>query len=195
MTSNAIENTKVLRFSRHNNTDWTCCVCTDQQQHTRPFLTRENDLVCAGCISSLFKKAVKDDADYPARWGSEELNPHDFPSILSQFFTFLYCWMGEDLAALRAAQPPEPLEGQVLGVDYQLCPVCTTAISLTEGCNHMICRCGTSFCFICGLEAGHYERGHWTRKNGCPRYNSVGSGQERWDHDSDDMDISDGPDP
>jgi hypothetical protein len=197
MASNTIENTKVLRLSPTRNADWTCSVCTDRQQHKKPFLTRENDPVYGICIFTIFETALLNDAAYPARWGSEELDPHDFVSVLSQDFAFLYNSMGEAHARERAAataRPSEPLEGQVPGRDYQLCPVCTTAISLTEGCNHMICHCGTSFCFICGLEARD-GRGHWTREMGCPRWNAVGSGQERWDRDSDDMDISEGESP
>jgi hypothetical protein len=160
MATNTIENTKALCLSRHSNADWTCCVCTDRWQHKKPFLTRENNLVCGVCIFTIFETALLNDASYPARWGSEELDPHDFASVLSQDFAFLYHAMGEAHARERAAaatRPSEPLEGQVPGRDYQLCPVCTTAISLQEGCNHMICVCGTSFCFICGLEArdGH----------------------------------------
>jgi len=196
MASNTIENTKVLRLSPHNNADWICCVCTDRQQHTRPFLTRENDLVCSRCIFKLFEGALLNDADYPARWASEELNPHDFASVLSQDFTFLYHFMGQAHATERAAaaaREPEPLEGQVPGRDYQTCPTCTTAIALEEGCNHMVCQCGTNFCFVCGEEAREGS-GHWNSGR-CPRYNAVGSGMERWDHSSDAMSISDGPDP
>lgn len=120
MATNTIENTKVLRLSPHRNADWTCCVCTDKQQHEKPFLTRENEPVCGICIFTIFETALLNDASYPARWNSEALDPHDFASVLSQDFAFLYHAMGEAHARERAAagaRPSEPLEGQVPGRD------------------------------------------------------------------------------
>ncbi|KAL1746746.1 hypothetical protein HDZ31DRAFT_33531 [Schizophyllum fasciatum] len=33
---------------------------------------------------------------------------------------------------------------------WRRCPECMVIVELTVGCNHMICRCGTHFCFRCG---------------------------------------------
>ncbi|KAK6052381.1 hypothetical protein COOONC_10114, partial [Cooperia oncophora] len=30
------------------------------------------------------------------------------------------------------------------------CPACGIAIIVEEGCNHVYCSCGTSFCYGCG---------------------------------------------
>ena len=30
------------------------------------------------------------------------------------------------------------------------CPTCEAAVIKSHGCNHMTCRCGTHFCFLCG---------------------------------------------
>lgn len=38
----------------------------------------------------------------------------------------------------------------------QRCPGCGTDIERTSGCNHMTCRCGTHFCYVCGQRA--YQR-------------------------------------
>lgn len=73
----------------------------------------------------------------------------------------------------EAAKDREAFTGQVRGKDYQLCPGagCGIKVSLTDGCNHMICkRCLTSFCYICGVEASGGGN-HWRRQEGgCPRY-------------------------
>ncbi|EME49982.1 hypothetical protein DOTSEDRAFT_119211 [Dothistroma septosporum NZE10] len=36
------------------------------------------------------------------------------------------------------------------GKDWQKCPNCKRNIELEDGCNHVVCRCGTSLCFVCG---------------------------------------------
>lgn len=52
---------------------------------------------------------------------------------------------------------------QLLGVDAKLhllaknnrwkrCTKCKHMIELAEGCNHMTCRCGFEFCYVCGAE-------------------------------------------
>ncbi|KAH8810776.1 hypothetical protein F5884DRAFT_259961 [Xylogone sp. PMI_703] len=35
---------------------------------------------------------------------------------------------------------------------WQRCYSCKRVIELEHGCNHMTCRCGAQFCYICGLE-------------------------------------------
>jgi hypothetical protein len=190
MDPSTIEEARPLRRTSHNHAEWDCCICINRQHHTRPFLTREDDLVCSHCISAVFERALQHDSDWPARWGSEELDLHHFPSVLSQGFTFQYHRKGQALTAERAAAEPEPLQGQMIGRDYQICPTCKWAVCLEDGCNHVVCRCGAKFCFVCGVLALDNGSGHWS-VGGCPRYNAVGSGQEQYD-DSDAMDISDG---
>ncbi|KAK4210438.1 hypothetical protein QBC37DRAFT_442729 [Rhypophila decipiens] len=38
--------------------------------------------------------------------------------------------------------------GRVQG--WQRCYKCRELVELTQGCNHMICRCGAQFCYVCG---------------------------------------------
>lgn len=74
------------------------------------------------------------------------------------------------------APVPDAFDGQVLGVDYQICPeeTCQTKVHLWAACNHMTCAlCQTSFCYCCGVEAAKYSD-HWTQPNPCPRYGKVG---------------------
>ena len=92
---------------------------------------------------------------------------------------------GLELVAERAAAEAEPLEGLVLGRDYQICPTCKRAVCLEDGCNHVVCRCGANFCFVCGVVAMNDGSGHWNR-GGCSRYDALGSGLEDYDRaDSD----------
>jgi hypothetical protein len=81
------------------------------------------------------------------------------------------------------------------GKDWQQCPNrdCQRRIELSEACNHMSCPCGTGFCFICGKEANG-EDDHWTRRNGCPRYNQPDDDPEYddgsdYDEDEDDLNL------
>lgn len=49
----------------------------------------------------------------------------------------------------------QAFEEFVRGSKYKQCPKCTMWVEKTTGCNHMKCRCGTEFCYICG---GFYKR-------------------------------------
>ncbi|KAK1992789.1 IBR finger domain-containing protein [Colletotrichum falcatum] len=35
---------------------------------------------------------------------------------------------------------------------WQRCFSCRTIVELDHGCNHMTCRCGAQFCYVCGLQ-------------------------------------------
>ena len=59
---------------------------------------------------------------------------------------------------------------KVVGVDTpstRACPKCGALITHTQACKHMICLCGTNFCFIC-LKQRDGPNGSWT----CGSYNS-----------------------
>ena len=34
--------------------------------------------------------------------------------------------------------------------DWVRCPKCQHVLERTQGCDHMTCRCGAQFCFVCG---------------------------------------------
>ena len=66
---------------------WSCGIC-DEQLHNnlsisggeqRPWRSPEGSLVCGEyCLKSLFEKALQYDIEYPAKWGSIELNIDEF---------------------------------------------------------------------------------------------------------------------
>ena len=35
---------------------------------------------------------------------------------------------------------------------WKKCPACHNVVERSEGCNHIRCRCGTGFCYLCGLK-------------------------------------------
>ncbi|GMT31612.1 hypothetical protein PFISCL1PPCAC_22909, partial [Pristionchus fissidentatus] len=44
--------------------------------------------------------------------------------------------------------------------DLVRCPVCTSLMQKSEGCNHLVCHCGAEFCFACGRKwttSVHYD--------------------------------------
>lgn len=71
---------------------------------------------------------------------------------------------------LHVLEREQAFAGLICGKDYQDCPNprCRLRAELTEACNHMICLCGTHYCFRCGR--GTLKRsGHWNL-GGCPLY-------------------------
>ncbi|KAH8681344.1 hypothetical protein BX600DRAFT_376022 [Xylariales sp. PMI_506] len=56
---------------------------------------------------------------------------------------------------------------------WQRCYSCKTMVELKEGCNHMICRCGSEFCMICGAKWKSCE---------CPWFNYDQLDEDRLDH-------------
>jgi hypothetical protein len=125
---------------------------------------------------------VQYDAYYPARWGGEELHVADFDDFLPPEIVGLYKKKRNEIIARREKVLLESLEGLVRGVDYQICPRCKSCVGLEDGCNHMSCLCGGSFCFLCGEVAFDNGSWHWN-EGGCPRYNAKGSGREQYDNE------------
>ncbi|KXT03548.1 hypothetical protein AC578_1537 [Pseudocercospora eumusae] len=61
------------------------------------------------------------------------------------------------------------------GRHFQDCPRCRRRTELMDGCNHITCPCGESYCYICG-KAVTENSDHWDRRRrGCPRYGQLGS--------------------
>ena len=66
-----------------------------------------------------------------------------------------------------SAEDIEAFKDLERGKHWQLCPArdCGYRIELTEACNHIVCPCGTGFCFLCDKECEEYGN-HWMR-GGC----------------------------
>lgn len=175
--------------------DWSWATCCEPYKAAKywPWRSPDAALVCEHCIKQQFEQALACDLHWPARWGPHVLDVHDFEQVLHPVLIPRYLRRGEELARHRATAAADRagIEGLVLGRDYQFCPTCKNAVGLEDGCNRVVCKCGASFCFVCGLVAFDDGGGHW-REGGCPRYNAVGSGEEEYHRDSDAMDISSG---
>lgn len=69
----------------------------------------------------------------------------------------------------------EAFKGLRRGRHYQDCPLCRRRVELRDGCNHITCPCGESYCYICGRSVTEISN-HWDRSRGrCPRYGQPGS--------------------
>ncbi|KAK8051665.1 ibr finger domain protein [Apiospora rasikravindrae] len=47
---------------------------------------------------------------------------------------------------------------------WQRCPKCRTMVELDVGCNHMTCRCGAQFCYVCGATWKQCDCERWDER-------------------------------
>jgi ariadne-1 len=52
----------------------------------------------------------------------------------------------------------------VKGAKFKMCPRCKYWVEKNQGCNHMKCRCGADFCYLCG-QFMDMSRRHICKKN------------------------------
>ncbi|WJX31351.1 hypothetical protein P8452_19787 [Trifolium repens] len=45
---------------------------------------------------------------------------------------------------------------------WQKCPICSIYVERHSGCEHIQCRCGCNFCYMCGK---FWEHGHLCNKS------------------------------
>ena len=69
-------------------------------------------------------------------------------------------------------------ENKVLAVDdkvtcQQRCPKCTHGVEKRDGCNHIRCRCGTNFCYLCNVI---FDTGKW-EEHACDQFGHQTSNQ------------------
>lgn len=60
----------------------------------------------------------------------------------------------------------------VKGAMYKQCPFCKMWVEKTVGCNHMRCRCGKDFCYLCGKPMD-MNKGHSCKKRPLPRVRPI----------------------
>lgn len=107
------------------------------------------------------------------------LNKPEDASLLSQYEELRMADHGDHLRAILSSQKSDPDSDTTLDSDSthsasdsgtdsegsgfelwagnscQACPRCLVVVRKDTGCDHMVCRCGTEFCFRCG---GPYSR-------------------------------------
>jgi hypothetical protein len=132
--------------------EWECITSTEcyTSPPEFPWENKEKNRFCSECVVSQFHHALKFDFNWPVSWGSEALNHENFVSILTPELLAELRSKQEAMDALEASTTPPDVEGLVRGKDYQNCPKCHKVIHLFEACNHMICRCTASFCYLSG---------------------------------------------
>lgn len=89
---------------------------------------------------------------------------------------------GHQCNGISPAREENEAEVGVPGKDFQYCPstFCKRKIQLIDGCNHMVCKCGQEFCYVCGQPAP--RNSHWDpTRGGCPRYNHPSGTNANWD--------------
>ena len=52
----------------------------------------------------------------------------------------------------------------VKGAKFKMCPRCKYWVEKNQGCNHMRCRCGADFCYLCGDFMDMKKRNHICKK-------------------------------
>lgn len=52
------------------------------------------------------------------------------------------------------------------GLQYKVCPGCGEAVQRITGCNHMTCRCGYQWCYVCETRWSNTHYGCVLRENG-----------------------------
>lgn len=90
----------------------------------------------------------------------------------------------------------QPVVGAAAGgkdeVVFRECPGCGVATEKTGGCNHITCRCGADWCFVCGelsKDSGavyaHMSRSHggWFGADGGDEYDDNNDRDYEWDTD------------
>jgi hypothetical protein len=55
-----------------------------------------------------------------------------------------------DVWRVENSRAQELYEQAVRENGWKRCPSCLTAIDRNEGCDHMTCKCGCHFCYVCG---------------------------------------------
>lgn len=55
-------------------------------------------------------------------------------------------------------------------INTRACPKCCKAVQKRDGCNHITCVCGQTFCWLCGGATGRAHSWHHIEGHSCGRY-------------------------
>ncbi|KAF7874823.1 hypothetical protein EAF04_001997 [Stromatinia cepivora] len=65
----------------------------------------------------------------------------------------------------------EEATAKLLAKDSRMCPQCQECVVRSEGCDHMQCRCGKSWCYLCGVDWENIIRlGEAAHGRNCPNH-------------------------
>ncbi|CAD6439889.1 e353e3c9-b53f-4bfd-bbc3-6680492c8174 [Sclerotinia trifoliorum] len=65
----------------------------------------------------------------------------------------------------------EEATAKLLAKDSRMCPKCQECVVRSEGCDHMQCRCGKSWCYLCGVDWENTIRlGRTAHGRNCPNH-------------------------
>ncbi|KAF7927515.1 uncharacterized protein EAE98_005897 [Botrytis deweyae] len=65
----------------------------------------------------------------------------------------------------------EEATAKLLAKDSRICPKCKECVVRSDGCDHMQCRCGNSWCYLCGVDWENILRlGDAAHGRNCPNH-------------------------
>ncbi|TGO22770.1 hypothetical protein BPAE_0155g00080 [Botrytis paeoniae] len=65
----------------------------------------------------------------------------------------------------------EEATAKLLAKDSRICPKCKECVVRSDGCDHMECRCGNSWCYLCGVDWENILRlGVAAHRRNCPNH-------------------------
>ena len=98
----------------------------------------------------------------------------DFCALHHQTHSAAICAAAEE-RVLRAHARAERKSARVVRRTSKPCPGCGVPTDKLAGCNHMKCRCGADWCWLCGsaFEVGAADVAHFARAGPCPNAATV----------------------
>ena len=111
---------------------------------------------CRGCMTQFIETKVKDGAlriCCPSAGCHHELQTEEVVSGLTRQLRGQYrssVAQARRRSSSRAAD--EAMGGLLKSNQVRRCPHCGHGVEKRDGCDHMTCRCGADFCWLCGAD-------------------------------------------